>query len=86
MTHRDLPGDIEVYEIGLRRLYVKTGVRNFAISEGDVTPEELVGIARDIADRQARPSESQIGQASVWGAVQTLKPARRPPSAGGNSV
>ncbi|HOC57645.1 MAG TPA: hypothetical protein PKI20_18650 [Verrucomicrobiota bacterium] len=67
MTHRDLPGDIEVYEIGLRRLYVKTGVRSFAISEGDVTPEELVVIAKDIADRQARPSESQIGQASVLG-------------------
>ncbi len=65
MTHRDLPGDIEVYEIGLRRLYVKTGVRNFAISEDDMTPEVLIGIARDIAARQPKPSEPQIEMAFV---------------------
>jgi hypothetical protein len=70
MTNRDLPGDIEVYEIGARRLYVKTGVRNFAISEVDVTPEELVGIAKDIAARQARPPEPQIEQAFVQVAVE----------------
>ena len=70
MTHRNLPGEIEAYEIGARRLYVKTGVRNFAISEDDVTPEELAGIASDIAARQAKPPEPQIGQASVCVAVQ----------------
>ena len=70
MTHWNLPREIEVYEIGARRLYVKTGARNFAISEDDVTPEELLGIAGDIAARQAKPSEPQIGQASVWVAVQ----------------
>lgn len=51
VTHQDLPDDIEVYEVGSRRLYVKTGTRNFAISEDDVTPEELLSIAADIATR-----------------------------------
>jgi hypothetical protein len=51
-TSQDLPGEIEVYELGSQRLYVKTGRRNFAISEADVTPEELVSIARDMAARQ----------------------------------
>jgi hypothetical protein len=63
MTHQDLPRGIEVYDIGARRLYVKTGVRNYAISEDDVTPEELVGIARDIATRQAKRTEPQIEMA-----------------------
>ena len=63
MTHQDLPREIEIYEIGARRLYVKTGVRNFAISENDVTPEELVGIAKDIAARQAKPSEPHSDRA-----------------------
>ncbi len=57
--HQSLPREIQVYEIGARRLYVKTGVRIFAISEADVTPEELIGIARDIASRQAKLSEPQ---------------------------
>jgi len=52
MTPQNLPREIEVYEIGARRLYVKTGRRNFAISEDDVTPEELIGIAHDIASRR----------------------------------
>jgi hypothetical protein len=51
-TQEELPRSIEVYEIGSRRLYVKTGARNFAISEADATLEELLGIARDIAARQ----------------------------------
>ncbi len=59
MTHQTLPGEIEVYEIGARRLYVKTGIRNFAISEADITPEELVGIANDIAARQAKHSDHE---------------------------
>jgi hypothetical protein len=60
MNQQDLPGEIEVYQIGGRRLYVKNGVRNFAISEGDVTPEELIGIARDIAARKGTISAPQI--------------------------
>jgi hypothetical protein len=70
MTHQDLPRGIEVYEIGARRLYVKTGVQNFAISEDDVTPEELVGIAKDMAVRQAKPSEPQIETAVLQVAVE----------------
>jgi hypothetical protein len=58
MTDQELPRGIEVYEIGSRRLYVKTGARNFAISEQDVTPEELMGIAMDIAARQELRVES----------------------------
>ncbi len=60
--HQSLPREIQVYEIGARRLYVKTGVRNFAISEVDVTPEELIGIARDIASRQAKLPEPKGDQ------------------------
>ncbi len=57
MIRQVLPGGIEVYELGMQRMYVKTGVRNFAISEADITPEELVGIARDIAARQEQSRE-----------------------------
>ncbi len=60
MTTQNLPLQIEVYEIGERRLYVKKGVRAFAIAEDDLTPEELVGIASDIARRQAQRSEPQV--------------------------
>ena len=52
-AHQELPPEIEVYEIGERRLYVKTGARPFAISESDITPEELLCIANDIAARRA---------------------------------
>jgi len=61
MTHQDLFGEIEVYEIGSRRLYVKIGGRSIAISEDDLTPEELIGIARDIAARQASLHDPQGG-------------------------
>jgi len=57
-------GQIQIYEVGARRLYVKTGTRNFAISEDDVTPEELLCIAKDIAARNARRSQPQGGVAS----------------------
>jgi hypothetical protein len=65
MTYQDLPGEIEVYEIGSRRLYVKTGERSIAISEDDLTPEELIGIARDIAARQASLLNPQGGIAVI---------------------
>jgi len=73
MTHHDLPSGIEVYEIGARRLYVKSGVRNIAISENDLTPQELVGIARDIAARQAERSEPQVETAGLQDAVETRR-------------
>jgi hypothetical protein len=52
MTRPTLPRGIEVYEIGARRLYIKTGTQNFSISEDDVTPEELVAIAQDMSRRR----------------------------------
>lgn len=60
MTRQNLTGEIEVYEVGARRLYVKVGVRSIAISEDDLTPEELIGIASDIAARQAILSQAEI--------------------------
>ncbi len=66
MTHSDLPPEIEIYEIGDRRLYVKTGVRSFAILEDDMTPEELVRIANDIARRQAQRAEARAQTAIAW--------------------
>jgi len=73
VKHQDLACGIEVYEIGARRLYVKTGFRNIAISENDLTPQELVDIARDIAARHARASEPQVGPAVLQGAGLTPK-------------
>ena len=52
MTQENLPQAIEVYQIGARRLYAKTRGGNFAIFEDELTPEELVAIARDIAARR----------------------------------
>jgi len=60
VRYHDLPGDIAAYEMGGRTVYVKTGVRNFVISEDDVTPEELVSIAKDIAARRAKRPEPQV--------------------------
>ena len=53
MTEQNLPGKIEVYEVGMRRLYAKTSGGAFAIFEDELTPEELVAIAKDIAARRA---------------------------------
>ena len=60
MTIENLPQAIEVYEIGARRLYAKTRGGNFALFEDELTPEELVAIARDIAARrpESRPDLS----------------------------
>lgn len=65
MAQQGLAGKIEVYEIGERRLYVKNGARSIAISEDDLTPEELVGIAGDIAARQARRQEPEFELAAL---------------------
>jgi hypothetical protein len=59
MSYEVLPGEIEVYEVGERRLYIKTGIRNFAICEDDVTPAELIGIARDIAARKTKTPQAK---------------------------
>jgi len=55
MTHQSLPQEIEVYEIGNRRLYAKTTGGSFALFEDELSPEELVAIARDIAARRPEP-------------------------------
>ena len=55
MTEQNLPREIEVYQVGTRRLYAKTQGGVFAIFEDELTPEELVAIARDIASR--RPAD-----------------------------
>jgi len=52
MTDPNLPHEIEVYEVGARRLYAKTRGGTFAIFEDELTPEELVAIAKDIAARR----------------------------------
>jgi hypothetical protein len=52
MTDQNLPQEIEVYEVGERRLYAKTRGGTFALFEDELTPEELVAIARDIAARR----------------------------------
>ncbi len=67
MRHRGLPCGIEVYDVGARRLYIKTGARSIAISESDLTPQELTGIAGDIAARQAQRAAPQIQMAEGVG-------------------
>ena len=57
MRQQKLPQEIEVYEVGSRRLYAKNSGGGFAIFEDELTPEELVAIARDIAAR--RPGADQ---------------------------
>jgi hypothetical protein len=58
MLEQTLPHEIEVYQVGARRLYAKTKGGNFAIFEDELTPEELMVIAKDIAAR--RPAESAL--------------------------
>ena len=54
----NLPRAIEVYQVGARRLYAKTSDRSFAIFEDELTPEELVAIAKDIALRRDEFAEA----------------------------
>lgn len=51
-----MPPEIEVFELGARRLYAKTSGGTFAMFEDDLTPEELIAIARDISARKAELS------------------------------
>jgi hypothetical protein len=52
-----LSPEIEVFELGARRLYAKTTGGTFAIFEDELTPEELIAIARDIKARKAEQGE-----------------------------
>jgi hypothetical protein len=54
-----LPPEIEVYSVGARRLYAKTSGPSFALFEDELTPEELVAIAKDIANRRLRTLDEQ---------------------------
>jgi hypothetical protein len=57
VPEQNLPQAIEIYEVGARRLYAKTSGRGFAIFEDELTPEELVAIARDIEARKCREKD-----------------------------
>ena len=59
MTEQSLPRGIEVYQVGSRRLYAKTRGGAFAIFEDELSPEELVAIAQDIAARRI-PDMSEV--------------------------
>jgi hypothetical protein len=67
MTASTLPPEIEVYQVGGRRLYVKTSGQAFALFEDELTPEQLVAIADDISSRQqkAEPSAQATNQGSA---------------------
>ncbi len=78
VKHWGLPCGIEVYDIGARRLYVKTGVRSIAISESDLTPQELAGIAGDIATRLAQRTEPRMPTAEAGGEGRDRGQGRAP--------
>jgi hypothetical protein len=56
MAQQNLTQEIEVFEVGSRRLYAKTNGGSFALFEDDLTPEELVAIAHDIVARRTEPT------------------------------
>ena len=62
MTEQSLPRGIEVYQVGSRRLYAKTRGGVFALFEDELTPEELVAIAQDIAARRTDDSPEPLNQ------------------------
>ena len=61
---RKLPRDLEVYEVGARRLYAKTSGRSFALFEDELTPEELIAIAGDIISRQKSANKENCTEGS----------------------
>jgi len=63
-SDQNLPQAIEVYEVGARRLYAKTRDRSFALFEDELTPEELMAIARDILARRQVPKTERCGEGS----------------------
>ncbi|HLH55118.1 MAG TPA: hypothetical protein VKY92_16040 [Verrucomicrobiae bacterium] len=66
MIDRTLPQAIEVFEVAQRRLYIKTEGGCFALFEDELTPEELIAIAHDIAARKQNPIEpvTELGSVS----------------------
>ena len=57
VTAQHLSPEIEVFELGARRLYAKTTGGTFAIFEDELTPEELIAIAGDIRARKAEQAQ-----------------------------
>jgi len=59
MSGKSNAGNIEILDLGQRRLYIKTST-GFVIHNDDLTPEELLVIAKDIALRdKERRADSQ---------------------------
>jgi hypothetical protein len=54
MSAKRVLAELEVIDIGARRLYVKPST-GFVIHSDDLSPEELLQIAHDITARQALP-------------------------------
>jgi len=65
MNEQNLPREIEVYEVGARRLYAKTRGGTFALFEDELTPEELMAIAKDIAARRSTVPMIGLDRASA---------------------
>jgi hypothetical protein len=55
MSAKRFPDGLEVYDLGTRRMYVKPST-GFVLHNDDLSPEELVQIATDIAGHEHRPS------------------------------
>lgn len=64
MNEQNLPREIEVYEVGARRLYAKTRGGTFALFDDELTPEELMAIAQDIAARRSTAPMLELDTAS----------------------
>ena len=64
MRDLNLPPEIEVFEVGSRRLYVKLTQGAFAIFEDELSPEELMGIAHDILARRTGEREPVLAAAT----------------------
>ncbi len=54
MSAKRISIQIEIHELGRRRLYVKPST-GFVLHNDDFTPEELVAIAQDIARMDLEP-------------------------------
>lgn len=61
MSAKRIPNQIEIHELGRRRLYVKSST-GFVLHNDDFTPEELLAIAQDIArtDRDSTAVASKV--------------------------
>ena len=54
MSAKGISAGIEVHDLGMRRLYVKLST-GFVLHNDDLTAEELLAIAEDIARRERKP-------------------------------